>query len=259
MNRFHIKQGDTVPIIQTNLVGVGGAVPVIAGSTIRFHLRQRGATVAQVDGLADIDDAPTALVSYEWQPGDTDTAGLFLAEWKVTYAGGEIETFPNDESDDVLIVGSLVSAMADTIACSVGRVAALIPFRTADTNGDLQGTFTSTTVPTDANVTNAIVQVAVEVAGRVGAVPVALVDYAQRVVALGAATQVERAFFPDMGLAANSPGNQLYEWYEQALAGLKTAVKNYDDTGDSTSTVMSPRWSFPDPELSGAISWWTRF
>jgi hypothetical protein len=38
----------------------------------------------------------TPTVEYSWQAGDTATAGLFEAEFRVTYAGGRIETFPND-------------------------------------------------------------------------------------------------------------------------------------------------------------------
>ena len=34
---------------------------------------------------------------YDWQEGDTDTAGTFFAEFEVTNANGTKETFPNDK------------------------------------------------------------------------------------------------------------------------------------------------------------------
>jgi hypothetical protein len=36
-----------------------------------------------------------AVVEHRWEPGDTAEAGAFEAEFRVVYADGAIETFPN--------------------------------------------------------------------------------------------------------------------------------------------------------------------
>ncbi len=35
-------------------------------------------------------------VKYSWQAADVDTAGTFLAEWVVTFGGGDVQSFPNE-------------------------------------------------------------------------------------------------------------------------------------------------------------------
>jgi hypothetical protein len=50
-----------------------------------------------VDNVANIDQVTgPPIVSYDWLPGDTDNSGEHKAEFKVTYADGRIETFPNN-------------------------------------------------------------------------------------------------------------------------------------------------------------------
>ena len=92
MEAFYIKRGDTSPAIRYALLP---ATVVLTGATVRFQMRARnGATV--IDAAAVVVTATgTPTVEYSWQAGDTATAGLFEAEFRVTYAGGKIETFPN--------------------------------------------------------------------------------------------------------------------------------------------------------------------
>jgi hypothetical protein len=54
------------------------------------------AGVMVVDAPAEVLTATgTPFVKYAWQAGDTDVADLFEAEFRVTYADGAVETFPN--------------------------------------------------------------------------------------------------------------------------------------------------------------------
>jgi len=91
MEQFNIKRGDTSPSIRFSLIPND---MTIAGATVRFQMRQiRGETV--IDEPAQIITDLPPVVQYNWQAGDTDAAGIYLAEWRVEYADSSVETFPN--------------------------------------------------------------------------------------------------------------------------------------------------------------------
>ena len=93
MDSFTIKRGDTSPAIRYALEP---ATVVLTGATVRFQMRARnGAVLMDVAALV-VTATGTPTVEYSWQAGDTATAGLYEAEFRVTYADGKIETFPND-------------------------------------------------------------------------------------------------------------------------------------------------------------------
>jgi len=56
--------------------------------------KHHGETVIDATALIETVFAP-AVIAYAWTPSDTDLAGRYQAEFKVTYADGAIETFPN--------------------------------------------------------------------------------------------------------------------------------------------------------------------
>lgn len=139
---------------------------------------------------------------------------------------------------------------------SVDDVAALIPQRTGDPTGAAQTTFTATTVPTATQVANIIGQVVNEVAGTVGVVPdndpggpgvrASLIDMAKRVVALGAAAEVETSFYPDQNVGGMGIGAVLYARYKDALKGLLSGVQTVLGGGAPGSADMGvPVYSFP--------------
>ena len=99
MQRFDIKRGDTSPSIRFSLIPYD---MTLAGATVRFQMRPiRGETV--IDEPAQIITDLPPVVQYNWQAGDTDTAGAFEAEFRVEYTDGSIETFPNRGFLTVLI------------------------------------------------------------------------------------------------------------------------------------------------------------
>ena len=86
---YDLKQGDTKPSLSAQLLSNGSAVD-LTGATVKFHM---GTTV---DVSAVIVDAATGNVRYDPATAHTVTAGIFKAEFEVTFSDGTIETFPND-------------------------------------------------------------------------------------------------------------------------------------------------------------------
>ena len=96
MADWYGKRNDRQPAISATLKDASGAAVNLTGATVRFKLRSRGASAAKVDAAATITNAAGGQVRYAWAAGDLDTAGLFDAEFEVTFGDGTTETFPND-------------------------------------------------------------------------------------------------------------------------------------------------------------------
>lgn len=92
---FTIKQGDTSPAILATLDDADGNAVDITGASVRLHLRSYGSAQTYLDVAATIVTPASGLVRYQWSEGDTDTPGVYEAEFEVTYDGGAVETFPN--------------------------------------------------------------------------------------------------------------------------------------------------------------------
>jgi hypothetical protein len=57
------------------------------GATVKLQMRAVESQTLKVDTGAVIDDAPNGLVHYNWAAADVDTAGYFVAWWRVTISG----------------------------------------------------------------------------------------------------------------------------------------------------------------------------
>jgi hypothetical protein len=91
MEYFQMKRGDTSPVLRFALKPT---TLDISGATVRFQMRTKTRTLV-IDELAEVVSDLPPVIQYAWQEADTATAGSFEAEFKVTYADGGIETFPN--------------------------------------------------------------------------------------------------------------------------------------------------------------------
>jgi hypothetical protein len=92
---FFIKVGDRRPFIYAVLTDANGPVSLL-GSTVAFHMRLAGQTaVVKVNAAAVVDVAVDAEVHYEWALADTDTGGIYEAEFEATLPDGRKVTFPN--------------------------------------------------------------------------------------------------------------------------------------------------------------------
>jgi hypothetical protein len=104
---FVIKQNDTSPALLATLRDAAGAAINLTGATIRFHMRRSGRTTVTVDAAATIVTADSGAVRYDWDAADTATAGVFEAEFEVTYSDASIETFPNNKNIPVTITDDI--------------------------------------------------------------------------------------------------------------------------------------------------------
>ena len=107
---FLIKSGDTASAVYATLENSGGTAVDIQGASVTFKMRPIGggtltvaaaATNAQV-GAGTVDGSRGDVI-YGWAAGNTGTAGLYLAEWEVTFSSGTVQTFPNDGYSLILI------------------------------------------------------------------------------------------------------------------------------------------------------------
>jgi hypothetical protein len=107
---WFVKQNDTASAITRTLEDAAGAAVNLTGATVKFLMRPINGTTNKVSAAATIVGSATlGNVSYAWTGTNTDTAGLYIAEWQVTYAGGAIQSFPNGAYDLVLISAELGS------------------------------------------------------------------------------------------------------------------------------------------------------
>ena len=89
MITFHIKQGDTLPVLEAQLFASDGVPLNLQGVQVRFRMGR------YVDAPAEIVDGSEGRVRYRWRPGDTDVPGAHKAEFVVTTLGGDVQTVPN--------------------------------------------------------------------------------------------------------------------------------------------------------------------
>jgi hypothetical protein len=107
-----VKQGDTAPPVVRTLKDFDENPVNLTDADVVFNMRRiHGDQEPVIEaGVVDIDGDPTSgVVTYEWQPGDTDEAGGFYGEFEVTFDDGSVETFPNDGYVRIAIVAELGS------------------------------------------------------------------------------------------------------------------------------------------------------
>ena len=103
---FRIKQNDTSPSLQATLSDAN-LVPVdLTGSTVVLHMKSVDGTLILSESMTITDDEG-GVVQYDWQTGDTSSAGTYYVEFEVTYADLAIETFPNTGSLALVISSEL--------------------------------------------------------------------------------------------------------------------------------------------------------
>lgn len=88
-----IKRGDTAPPLTAVLSSNGAPLDLTAASAVRLIIAADSGSL--VLGPISIDDAAGGEVSYEWSPGDTDTAGEYRVEFEIVWGDGTVQTVPS--------------------------------------------------------------------------------------------------------------------------------------------------------------------
>jgi hypothetical protein len=91
---FYIKEGNTLPAVQAVLKLRESGV-LAEGDEVVFAYWRKGDEASERAVAAEILSVAESTVQYEWEEGDTVVPGEYLAEWRVTKAGGGSLTFPN--------------------------------------------------------------------------------------------------------------------------------------------------------------------
>jgi hypothetical protein len=96
---FHIKRNDRRPVLTVICRdGNGGAIDLSTATAVTFNMKKHSdGTVKIAGGAGTIDSPTTGQVSYAWAASDTNTSGIYLGEFEVTYGANGDETYPNDE------------------------------------------------------------------------------------------------------------------------------------------------------------------
>ena len=97
MAKFIIKQNDTSPSLEAQLLTSTREIVSLVGATVVFNMKTASGTVVINRAEAEIVDASSGIVRYDWFASDTARAGEYLAEFEVTFADGKIETFPQSD------------------------------------------------------------------------------------------------------------------------------------------------------------------
>jgi len=94
---FEIKQGDTDPSLKAQLID--GEDPVdLTNASVAFKMKHLSKKTT-VEGLCIIEDPQTGAVVYDWEDTDTDTTGLYEAEFRLDYdSPTSFEDFDGDET-----------------------------------------------------------------------------------------------------------------------------------------------------------------
>lgn len=88
-----MKQGDTAPALEVVLMENDDPVDLTAAGAVEVVARRAGNPVPVFVRTMQVEDQP-GHATYQWQAGDTDQVGDLQVEFKVTWPGGAVQTFP---------------------------------------------------------------------------------------------------------------------------------------------------------------------
>lgn len=102
-----VKQGDRLPSLSVTAVQADGTAYDLTGATVVFNMRAADSGTVKVSrSAATLVDGATGKVRYDWQSGDLDTNGEYLAEFECTISGRKL-TIPTNGYIPVRVIDDI--------------------------------------------------------------------------------------------------------------------------------------------------------
>ncbi|MGI5900830.1 MAG: BppU family phage baseplate upper protein [Christensenellales bacterium] len=101
-----LKRGDTRHAIRAVLKDADGDPVNLTDCQVKFKMAPLSGP-ATISRAAHIQNAEKGEVWVVWVPGETDTSGIYRAEFQVTYPDGRRETFPYNGYISIQIMNDL--------------------------------------------------------------------------------------------------------------------------------------------------------
>lgn len=102
-----LKQGDLQPKVRALLTDdAGSPIDLTDATGVTFRMINSATDELIIDAAGVIETPVTdGVVTYQWQTGDTDTAGAFRVTWLIVWPDGD-QTFPGSGDDTIEIEGN---------------------------------------------------------------------------------------------------------------------------------------------------------
>lgn len=102
------KAGDTGPAFTQQLNYSDGSIVDLTGASVRLAMRPAAATTAKtITGTTTSATPASGVVTYTPTVADTSTPGTFMGNWIVTFAGGQVRSWPTEGYLTLVIEESL--------------------------------------------------------------------------------------------------------------------------------------------------------
>lgn len=105
--RIYMKVGDLRPAVDAQLCDRNGPVDLTDALQVLFIMKSLTSGSPKINAAANVIDPLDGRVQYVWTGTDTDTADAYRSEFQVSFPGGIVETFPNDDYIPVIITDDL--------------------------------------------------------------------------------------------------------------------------------------------------------
>lgn len=93
MATFEMKAGDRKYALKYRLSDYEEGSGILVGASVEFQM-MNAAGIAIIDSLGVILD-DDGIVGYGWKEGDTEVAGNYRAEFKITYSDDLVQHYPS--------------------------------------------------------------------------------------------------------------------------------------------------------------------
>lgn len=109
---FHLKRGDTTPVLERTLLNPDGTAHDLTGAdNVFLHIELDDGT--ELSRTMSITDAANGVVQYSWLASDWDAGNLVVGIHQMEYevvAGTDRASFPNDGNDFLQVAADIADS-----------------------------------------------------------------------------------------------------------------------------------------------------